>query len=223
MVRFFGDLDPALSDVLRSLLEPGDVVLDIGANIGVMSLQAASRVGPGGHVFAFEPINRLADLLSRSAAENHFENITIHRVALSDHSGPGRMRLTPASLGTSSLTLAADGEPCEMKTLDEIVFPSNFTRPKLLKIDVEGHEAIVFSGGSSFFEKYRPNYVLFESQAVNGPFWDRREVKVLRHYGYQFSVILRSMLGKPILREIAPTDSTFSSYDFLATCGDGID
>src|SRR5947208_1901642 len=52
---FFGDLDPKLTWVIRRLLEPGDIALDIGANLGFLSLFMAKIVGAHGAVHAFEP------------------------------------------------------------------------------------------------------------------------------------------------------------------------
>lgn len=218
MIRFFGDLDPAVSGVARNLVRPGDVIVDIGANVGVVTLQMASIVGAEGRVFAFEPIKRLSTLLSRSAAENYFENITIHNVALSDLAGRGSMKIAERSLGCSTLNFHIDGEPCEVKVLDEINFGPNFRRPKLLKIDVEGHEAKVLAGGRAFLEKLPPDYIIFESHAENGAFWSRPEVRMLREHGYSFAAILKSAFARPVLREVVPGDSDLlGSDDFLAT------
>jgi FkbM family methyltransferase len=218
MVRFFGDLDPAVSGIVRKIVRPGDVVLDIGANIGLVTLQMASIVGAEGHVFAFEPIKRLSALMSRSAAENHFENVTVHNVALSDLTGSGSMKVADSSLGCSTLSFNIEGEPCDIKMLDEIDFGPHFRRPRLLKIDVEGHESKVFAGGRTFLEKYSPDYILFESHAERGRFWDRPEVRLLLEYGYGFAAILRSAFARPVLREVVPGDSNLvGSDDFLAT------
>ena len=99
MVQFFGDLDPAVSEVVRKLVRPGDVVIDVGANLGILTLQTASIVGAAGHVFAFEPIKRLSALLLRSAAENGLQNITVFHVALSDVAGTGCMKVADRNFG----------------------------------------------------------------------------------------------------------------------------
>jgi FkbM family methyltransferase len=216
MVRFFGDLDPALSGVIRSILRPGDVVLDVGANVGVVTLQAASLVGPSGHVFAFEPLTQLSTLLRNSIAENKFNNITIIECALSDKPGVGRMEVAPTSLGCASLSESGNGQVCEMKRLDDIEFGDETKSPRLLKIDVEGHESRVFAGGERFFRECPPDFVLFESQD-RCDFWERPEVVMLRDYGYKFSVIFRSSVAKPVFEDVGPKDKRFRSYDFLAT------
>jgi FkbM family methyltransferase len=216
MVRFFGDLDPSLSGVIRSIIRPGDTVLDIGANVGVLTLQVASLVGPGGHVFAFEPLTQLSTLLRNSIAENKFENVTIFECALSDKAGVGRMEVAATSLGCASLSESGNGEVCELKRLDDIEFGNRMKNPRLLKIDVEGHESRVFAGGERFFRQFPPDFVLFESHD-RCDFWQRPEVVMLRDYGYIFSVIFRSSLAKPVLEKVKPQDKRFRSYDFLAT------
>jgi FkbM family methyltransferase len=218
MVRFFGDLDPALSSVVRRIVRRDDFVVDVGANVGIVTLQAASIAGPNGHVFAFEPVSRLADLLEQSAATNDLRNITVRKVALSDRRGTGNMQVIDGALGCSSLADRGDGETCELQRLDDIDFGPAFKHPRLLKIDVEGHESQVLAGARSFLKRYCPDYVLFESHASRGDFWQRTEVKMLQEHGYRFSAIMRTFMGKPRLREITRSDSAITgSYDFLAT------
>jgi FkbM family methyltransferase len=218
MVRFFGDLDPAVSSVVRGIVRPGDVVIDVGANVGIVTLQVASIVGTGGHVFAFEPVKRLSTLLSRSVTENGFRNITVLNLALSDVAGRGSMKVSDGSLGCSRLDHHVDGEPCEVTTMDVMDFGVHFRRPRLLKIDVEGYESKVLAGGRAFIEKGPPDYVLFESHADRGQFWDRPEVRILQEHGYSFAAILRSAFARPVVREVFASDASFTrTYDFLAT------
>ena len=72
---------------LRGLLKPGDVVFDIGANIGFMTMNFAQMVAPGGVVHAFEPIERNALLIRLSAVVNGFDQVMVHQRAVSDRPG----------------------------------------------------------------------------------------------------------------------------------------
>ncbi|WP_053076482.1 FkbM family methyltransferase [Caenimonas sp. SL110] len=218
MLRFFGDLDPAVTSTMRRLVRTGDTVLDIGANVGAFSLPAATIVGQAGSVYAFEPVTRLCSLLQRSVAANEFKNIRVMNVALSDFRGEGTMAVAAAALGCSSLTRGVEGETCKVEMLDEVDFGPAFSRPRLIKIDVEGHEASVLSGGRGFLERYRPEFVLFESHDNRGDFWDREEVRILTKAGYRFSVIERTPTAKPVIRQVAIAETKFAPfYDFLAT------
>src|SRR5262249_14508007 len=126
------------------------------------------------------------------------------------------MKVADGSLGNSTLSPNGDGEPCEIKVLDEIDFGDHLKRPRLLKIDVEGHESKVLAGGRAFIDRYLPDYILFESHSDQGAFWSRPEVKILHERGYGFTVILRNIFARPILQEVVASDSNFQSYDFLA-------
>lgn len=69
-MRFVGDLDPKVSWVVDRCLRPGYVALDIGANLGLVSLRMAARVGSSGQVHAFEPQPRLISYLEKTQALN---------------------------------------------------------------------------------------------------------------------------------------------------------
>lgn len=77
---------------INSYLRPGDVVLDIGANIGVMTITTSRMVGPGGKVHAFEPFNQTYDLLKWNAFKNkpngwEHNNIIIHKKGVGHMNG----------------------------------------------------------------------------------------------------------------------------------------
>jgi FkbM family methyltransferase len=67
---------------LSSFVKPGDLVLDVGANIGLYSLHLSRAVGPEGRVFAFEPDPANLQLLKENIAINHCDNVTVFPVAL---------------------------------------------------------------------------------------------------------------------------------------------
>lgn len=75
---------------LSECLEPGDRFVDVGANIGMITLQAARLVGPSGRVESFEPNPNCFATLERHLAINGIENVVAHRVGLSDTSGSAR-------------------------------------------------------------------------------------------------------------------------------------
>ena len=82
---------------LRRLLQPGQAVIDIGANYGVYSLSMARAVGPTGRVWAFEPASETAKLLAEAIASNGFSQVILERSALSKHCGTaqfGRRQLS---------------------------------------------------------------------------------------------------------------------------------
>ncbi|MEO1002672.1 MAG: FkbM family methyltransferase [Cyanobacteria bacterium J06638_7] len=147
---------------LRRLVQPGQTVLDIGANVGVYALCLARRVGPGGQVWGFEPAEATAALLSESVAVNATPWLRVQRQALSDHSGSAWLQ-TP---GHSELnSLASDpqgpGETVPLTTLDACREEFGWRQVDLLKIDAEGEEERILAGGRRFFAELSP-LVMFE-------------------------------------------------------------
>jgi FkbM family methyltransferase len=220
MVRFFGDLDPAISAVVRSLLRPGDLAIDVGANVGVITLEMASIVGSRGRVVSFEPIPDLFALLTRSIAANGFDNVLAMNCALSSTTGTGMMNVASDNYGVSSLH-ASGLTACAIQMLDDVVQKNNLKRPRLLKIDVEGHEEEVLLGARRLLSERPPEFIVFESHKARGAFWSRGEVQVLRSAGYRFEEIRRSAFASPLLADIADQQIfEQKSSDFLASAYD---
>src|SRR5579863_205199 len=77
---------------VRLLLQPGQHVIDIGANYGTYTLPMAQKVGANGHVWAFEPSSSTAQFLAQGIAANGFGHVTLEQNAVS--SAPGTAQLT---------------------------------------------------------------------------------------------------------------------------------
>ncbi|MBB5695236.1 FkbM family methyltransferase [Muricoccus pecuniae] len=142
-----GRLEPGTVAVIQAILREGDVVLDVGANIGLTVLPAARRVGTSGRVIAVEAGSRVAGLLGRSLALNGVaERVSLHHAAAGE--APGRAVLNIGMTSGHSSLLGLPGsegvEEVEVKPLDELVEPG--TRIRLAKIDVEGYEPQAWRG-----------------------------------------------------------------------------
>lgn len=142
---------------VRRLLQPGMMVVDIGANIGVYSLVMARVVGMEGHVLAAEPLAGPRRHLERSLRLNQLSNLTVRATAVADAAGVGRMRLGPAT-ETASLD-AEEGEEVEVTTLDQLT-ASLTAPPAFIKIDAEGAERRVLAGGRDFLMRHSPILML---------------------------------------------------------------
>ncbi len=155
----------AVRDV-SALLRPDDLVVDVGANIGLYSLVAAAR---GSRAVAFEPVPATADRFEENLKMNpgFAHRVTLHRVGVS--SAPGSLTLHTRSFqeysGHASAHLPEmDGaESVQVRTTSLDLATTDLEAPvRLLKIDVEGHEAAVLKGGMEFFERLRPEYLFVE-------------------------------------------------------------
>jgi FkbM family methyltransferase len=135
--------------ISRIPLDRASVVLDVGANIGVMSRIFADRAG---EVHAFEPAPRAQPLLRRNTAD--LPNVTIHQCALSNAVGTAHFE-ERAELDVSSLS--DEGIEVEVRTIDSLGL-----RPALIKIDVEGYEHLVLEGANDTIRDHAP-VILFEA------------------------------------------------------------
>lgn len=192
-VFYFGDLDPRITWVCQKVLGPGDTVVDVGANYGVIGLVAADLVGPDGLVHAFEPQPALAALLRQSALRNGFKQLHVHEVGLSEFDDVVEMHVPAGHFGGASLNrLSGPGAPLtvEVRHAGRALAELDLPLIRLLKVDIEGHEAAFFRGGHHLFRSSPPEVILFElndaayETTTHISFWDREVVLELSDLGY---------------------------------------
>lgn len=136
---------------------PGECVIDAGAQQGIFTTLAASRVGPEGRVIAFEPAPDNLSFLRRNVEENGFSNTTIVSAALSDAEGTAALRLHPFNTGGHSLVGDAGGPAVSVECTTLDAYLSRFPcPPACLKIDVEGSAPAVLRGARSTLERFKP-------------------------------------------------------------------
>ena len=157
-----GTYEDGTLEVIRALLSEGDIFLDIGANVGLMSLFASQLVGVSGQIHGFEPVPGLHSIFSASIRANGFRNVFPHRLALGSREEQRQIFEHPeVNRGSSSLMEWGDkvqGVPVSVSTLDSFVSASlPGKRIALAKIDVEGWELEVLKGGLGLLlGPYRP-------------------------------------------------------------------
>lgn len=156
----YGFCEPA-AVAMRALLEPGDVMIDGGANIGLFTLLAAARVGAGGRVIACEPSPTTMGLLAANVARNDYEWVDLREVALADVAGRLSLEVFDPGSGFSSFAPAASGRQVEVEvtTLDEVA-DEVMDRLALVKLDVEGAELRALKGASRILEAARPDFIV---------------------------------------------------------------
>ena len=146
-VLHFGTWEPNVSAVIEKLLSPGDVCVDIGANVGYDTLLASHLVGLHGAVIAIEASPAIFDLLSRNIGENDARNIRLVQKAVSNR--PGMLNLYAGPPGNRGLTTTLASRTSRIEAtvealpLDQILTVSERSRLRLIKMDIEGGEAPV--------------------------------------------------------------------------------
>lgn len=151
------------------LIPPGGVVLDIGANIGIMTVYLAKKVKDT-TVFAFEPLPYNLQALKRVIAFFKLNNVQVFGCALGNRNGEAEMVMPIMRLvrmqGLShvvhqSITGNNEGErfKTEIKALDsmnELMNPRDKRQVTAIKIDVENFEFFVLEGARELLQKYKP-------------------------------------------------------------------
>lgn len=172
--RVIGHGEPAVERKFLEILRPGDVVFDIGANIGWYSLLAARHVGPAGRVVAFEPDLDNAALVQRNATSNGLTNMTVVPAAVTDQNGWA----TFLNKGSLEGRLDKDDDdaqrqrrakrdqrvrgtvPVPMLSLDTWIEQIRQAPPSLIKIDIEGAEIAALRGMTETLRSAQPTLII---------------------------------------------------------------
>jgi len=157
-VYVFGDsLEPELYS-LQHFLGPGQVFVDVGANVGVFTVKAAKEVGSEGLVIAIEPFVETAFRLSQNVQANAYRNVRVRNFCIGRNTGHARLHLNKNKPNSFSLVPRGDAESISVLSvsLDDLCRWENLERLDYLKIDAEGAEAAVLEGGQETLSRFRP-------------------------------------------------------------------
>ena len=144
--------------MLREKLHPGDVCLDVGANVGVMTLLAASLVGHTGHVIAVEPNPANVQLLYKGILHNRFTNVQVLPLAAGDRRSIfGMSGLSNTELVDENPTIY-NGKLVQSVVLDEAL--GTLPRLDLVKLDIEGQEPAALRGLQRQISTHQPTLVV---------------------------------------------------------------
>lgn len=164
-LHLYGEFSEGEGDAFRQLISPGQVVLDIGANIGAHTLCFANLVGPGGAVLAFEPQRIVYQMLCGNMALNAVTNVFANHLALGREAGsvlvPQLDYAQPGNYGGLALGSFASGERVSVVALDSLDLP----RCDFVKIDVEGMEREVLGGAARTIARFQPTLYVENDRA----------------------------------------------------------
>jgi FkbM family methyltransferase len=197
--------EPALTEVFRRIIQPDDIVFDVGANLGLHTLTFSTLAR---EVVAFEPNPSLAPNLRKTVA--HLPNSRLLECCLSEGDGTVEFHISEWDHMLGSMSNWT-GQPTKTvsvpaRSLDSLIAEGVVPKPQVLKVDVEGAELLVFRGAEKLFTAPdAPRFVVFEelnvaSRKLGIP--DGGPAEYLRSKGY--SLFLIGEDGLSPLSEVRP-------------------
>ncbi len=152
----YGEWADAELKIIEQLLQPGDTVVDMGANIGTHTIAFARKVGPQGFVFAFEPQRIVYHQLCANVALNHFINVRCFQMGLGREKSAAKVPPLDLSkeqnFGSMNMMTHNHGDEVAIIPLDDL----GLSRCRLIKMDVEGMEVEALEGARETIKRLRP-------------------------------------------------------------------
>jgi len=188
-----GEYEPTETRLMKQILKPGDVFIDVGANIGWYSVHAAKIVGPNGKVVAFEPEPNNLALLHRNVQVNGLSNVIVDSRALSKEAGSFKLYLEKNNLGMHSLVVEHDGKQyIDVQTMRFDDYWKNQGEIKLVKIDTEGAEGMILEGMRDTLKSQKNLEIIMEfapERLIKSGYDPDTLLKELYALGYKASII----------------------------------
>jgi FkbM family methyltransferase len=159
-----GNFAQAEVETARACLQPGDVAVDVGANVGLFTVPLALAVGPGGRVLAVEPLPENVERLETNLHRNGLGNVTVVSAAAGSQDGAVQLQVAADSAFSSVAAVTkyrvvgALRVPC--RRLDSLWDELGRPRVALVKIDVEGAELSVLDGAQEMLRSSRPTLLV---------------------------------------------------------------
>jgi FkbM family methyltransferase len=161
-----GAYEATLCTALQSVLRPGSVFLDVGANVGVLSIFAAHRWCPQGTALGFEASPQIFEHLAANMQANPHRALDIVHAAVTSHSGDTLTfyNAPESKFGMGSLAnrFATEGITVPTVALDDAVRAHGIDHVRAIKVDVEGFELGVFQGATQILTQPSAPVVFFE-------------------------------------------------------------
>jgi FkbM family methyltransferase len=185
-VLYCGLYDYDEMNFLLRYLRAEDSFLDIGANIGVYTLLAASKIDAGS-IYSFEVLPKNHERLQENLRINQFKHVKAHAIAVSDCTGNVALNLNDEdSTPFIGKTVSSNTLRVPTDTLDNILHNQSLTNLTLAKMDIEGAELLALKGAVSLLQQQRPHVWILEINSTVSHFGHQEQdlLDFLHSYGY---------------------------------------
>lgn len=191
--------------LIPMLINPGDIVLDIGANYGLYTRFFAQQVGKTGTVHSFEPVPDTFDVLKNNIDKAGLFQVKAHSLAISNKTGSATISVPNYPDGSenyyeATLQHAESGNGILIQTLRLDDWLSSFSELHFIKLDVEGHEPPALEGMKLLIEKYHPIFLIEINDDFSPGSTGSQVKQMMSDWGYSMYYYenneLRPCLGK---------------------------
>lgn len=200
-------------DFIHDYLREGDILIDIGANIGVVTVESSLIVGSKGKIYSIEPHPKTFEFLKGNIAFNRITNIETFNVALGNNNGV-ILFSNERSDDQNSIIDSGKGIEIPIHRLDDLMNLSHIT---LIKIDVEGYEKFVLMGATQLLKVTDCIYFEAVEHAMKKYGYSFEDVyDILASNGFQLFRISGNKEISSITRTYKPKVIGISGEDLLA-------
>lgn len=190
--------EPEFMDIIVDSVDAGMTVLDLGANIGYVSLHVCKQIGANGFLYAIEPEPNNFKVLKKNIADNNFsERVSLDSLAFSDSNSSVKMYISSHSNMNSIVGSGDNYIEVPSRTLDSY-FQDKNRLPNFIKMDIEGAEVEVLSGLDSLIDNVKTIRILMEVHPDKYTD-DRFANQLLRlcDRGFKFKYVVSATTAKP--------------------------
>lgn len=218
-VYYFGDLDRKLTTLLKRILRPGDTFVDIGANIGLVTMEAAAMVGPQGKIYSFEPQPAVAGMMQRSLTANAFNWVHLQRYGLGSASRTVTLHVPAGNAGGASQHRtdgAGEDVRVEIRDARQVFAELGIARPRLIKIDVEGAELEILEVCAEPLRAAPAEFIVCETNDVAEKYWQQPLTRLLAGLDYQIYGVVKEIFTLRLFPIDMSRQDAITGHDVVA-------
>ena len=224
--------DGFMLGALQRMVHPGDVVYDVGANIGLYSRIMVQQF-QASRIYAFEPVSENRSLLMRNLEIGYCaDRVVVLPFAIGNEDGSAEFQVDDISSHSGTLDAVTHGAASASRQqyhlaplratvqvcrLDSLIRDRNLTPPQVLKLDIEGAEAMALRGAIGLLREHSPNLVI----ELHGAKVAAEVLQILWECGYHCFGYLESSEGC-VYKKLQASDlskiTDLYSLHFLAAC-----